>query len=31
MPGVAHMIGMEAPDELAAVIAEFLAPMRPWS
>jgi 3-oxoadipate enol-lactonase len=31
MPGVAHMIAMEAPDELAAVIVEFLRPLRPWS
>jgi 3-oxoadipate enol-lactonase len=31
MPGVAHMIGMEAPDELAALIVEFLAPLPRWS
>jgi pimeloyl-ACP methyl ester carboxylesterase len=24
MPGVAHLIGMEAPDELAAQIVDFL-------
>ena len=28
---VAHMIGMEQPDRLAAEIATFLAPFRPWS
>jgi hypothetical protein len=27
---VAHMIGMEAPDRLNAVIVDFLAPLRPW-
>lgn len=31
MPGVAHMIGMEAPDELAALIVDFLAPLPRWS
>jgi pimeloyl-ACP methyl ester carboxylesterase len=31
LPGVAHMIGMEIPDELAALIAEFLAPLPRWS
>jgi hypothetical protein len=25
------MIGMEAPDELAALIVEFLAPLPRWS
>jgi hypothetical protein len=30
MPGVAHMIGLEAPDELARVILEFLEPMERW-
>jgi pimeloyl-ACP methyl ester carboxylesterase len=30
-PDVAHMIGMEAPDRLAAAIIEFLAPLRPWA
>jgi 3-oxoadipate enol-lactonase len=29
-PDVAHMIGMEAPDRLVSLIAEFLAPLRPW-
>jgi pimeloyl-ACP methyl ester carboxylesterase len=29
-PDVAHMIGMEAPDRLNALIVEFLAPLRPW-
>jgi len=29
-PDVAHMIGMEAPDRLNAVIVDFLAPLRPW-
>jgi 3-oxoadipate enol-lactonase len=28
---VAHMIGMERPAELSALIAEFLAPLRPWT
>jgi 3-oxoadipate enol-lactonase len=28
---VAHMIGMERPDRLAAAIVEFLAPLRPWA
>jgi 3-oxoadipate enol-lactonase len=31
MPGVAHMIGMEAPNELAALIVDFLAPLPRWS
>lgn len=31
LPHVAHMIGMEVPDELAALIVEFVAPLRPWS
>ena len=30
-PDVAHMIGMEAPDRLNALIVDFLAPLRPWS
>ena len=30
-PHVAHMIGMEVPDELAALILEFLAPLPRWS
>lgn len=28
---VAHMIGMEAPDPLAAAIVDFLAPLERWS
>ncbi len=31
LAGVAHMIGMEAPGELAALIVEFLAPLPRWS
>jgi 3-oxoadipate enol-lactonase len=31
LPDVAHMIGMERPAELAALITEFLAPLRPWA
>ncbi len=31
VPGVAHMIGMEAPDTLNALIIDFLAPLRPWA
>jgi 3-oxoadipate enol-lactonase len=30
-PHVAHMIGMEVPDELAAEIVEFLSPLPRWS
>ncbi len=30
-PDVAHMIGMEQPDRLAAAISEFLASLEPWS
>lgn len=30
-PDVAHMIGMEQPERLAATIGDFLAPLRPWS
>jgi 3-oxoadipate enol-lactonase len=30
-PDVAHMIGMEAPDRLNALIVDFLAPLRPWA
>ena len=30
-PDVAHMVGMEAPDRLNALIVDFLAPLRPWS
>jgi pimeloyl-ACP methyl ester carboxylesterase len=29
-PDVAHMIGMEAPDRLNALIVDFLVPLRPW-
>jgi hypothetical protein len=29
-PDMAHMIGMEAPDRLNALILDFLAPLRPW-
>ena len=28
---VAHMIGMEQPDRLAAAVIEFLAPLDRWS
>lgn len=31
LTGVAHMIGMEAPDRLASLIVEFLAPFPRWS
>jgi 3-oxoadipate enol-lactonase len=31
IPGVAHMVGMEVPDQLNALIVAFLAPLRPWS
>ena len=31
LPGVAHMIGMEAPDRLNKLIVDFLTPLRPWS
>ena len=31
LPHVAHMIGMEAPDELAALILEFVGPLPRWS
>jgi pimeloyl-ACP methyl ester carboxylesterase len=31
LPNVAHMIGMEAPDTLAGLIARFLAPLPRWS
>jgi 3-oxoadipate enol-lactonase len=30
-PDVAHMIAMEAPDRVAAVLTEFLAPLPRWS
>jgi len=28
---VAHLIGMERPAELAALVADFLEPLRPWA
>jgi len=31
LPGVAHMIGMEVPDTLTGLIADFLRPLGPWS
>ena len=31
LPDVAHMVGMEKPDELAAMIVEHLAPQPRWS
>ncbi len=31
LPHVAHMIGMEVPDELAEMIVDFVAPLRPWA
>ena len=31
IPDVAHMVGMERPDELAALIVEHLAPLPRWS
>jgi pimeloyl-ACP methyl ester carboxylesterase len=31
LPDVAHIIGMEAPDRLASLIAEHLAPLPRWS
>lgn len=30
MPGVAHLVGLEAPEELAALITEILAPLPRW-
>jgi 3-oxoadipate enol-lactonase len=30
-PDVAHLIGLEQPDRLVALVTEFLAPLRPWS
>jgi hypothetical protein len=29
-PDVAHMVGMEQPERLAALVIDFLAPLRPW-
>ena len=31
MPGAAHMIGLEAPEELGAAITEFTAPLARWA
>ncbi|NJD27161.1 MAG: alpha/beta hydrolase [Chloroflexi bacterium] len=31
VPDVAHLVGMEAPDRLAELIVEFLAPLPRWS
>lgn len=31
LPDVAHLIGMERPVELAALVADFLRPLRPWT
>ena len=31
LPNVAHIIGMEAPETLAALIVEHLAPLPRWS
>ncbi|MEA2632694.1 MAG: hypothetical protein QOE66_2913 [Chloroflexota bacterium] len=31
LPDVAHMIGMEAPDKLTALIADFLLPLGTWA
>ena len=31
LPDVAHMIGMEQPAKLAALIGAFLEPLRPWA
>ena len=30
VPDVAHMVGLEAPDELGALITGFLAPLPRW-
>jgi 3-oxoadipate enol-lactonase len=30
LPGIAHMIGMEAPERLAELIVDFLAPLPRW-
>ncbi len=29
-PDVAHMVGMEQPERLTALVTDFLAPLRPW-
>jgi pimeloyl-ACP methyl ester carboxylesterase len=31
MPNVAHIVGLEVPDELAALIVELLAPLPRWA
>jgi pimeloyl-ACP methyl ester carboxylesterase len=31
MPGVAHMVGLEAPEELGTLITDFLGPLPRWS
>jgi 3-oxoadipate enol-lactonase len=31
IPGVAHMIAMEAPEAVARLLVEFLGPLRPWA
>ena len=31
MPDVAHLIGLEAPDELGALLVDFLARIPRWS
>ena len=31
MPGVAHLPGLEAPEELGALITGFLEPLPRWS
>lgn len=31
LPGVAHLIGMERPAELASLVADFLRPLPRWS
>ena len=31
VPNAAHIVGMEVPDELAALIVELLAPLPRWS
>jgi hypothetical protein len=28
---VAHLIGLEQPDRLVALVTDFLAPLRPWT
>jgi pimeloyl-ACP methyl ester carboxylesterase len=31
LPGVAHMVGMEAPERLAGLIADLVAPLGTWA